>query len=298
MFANIVFYIFFVVLTMAPPSFAQEEMETQSSQASLPTTRPTTKLSPQIRVIEKEEKDFIIPRELIQQFFNQPKVFTETEMEEAAYIVDNAEGSIHATIGDIIYVRDLDNPVKGDNYLLVSPGQVYRDRSGDILAHEVTYLGDAVVVEQPEDDFDFFDDDAPADLTTLKVTKANREIRQGDRVVASEKQKFYEDFRPHAPKILEDAYILGVIDESTEIGQYQVVIINKGLDDNMEIGHLLIVQKAGRTTEDSLDNQKTVRLPKRYAGKLLVFEVFDTISYALVTEAALSIHVFDEVTVP
>ncbi|OAD22194.1 Peptidoglycan-binding LysM, partial [Candidatus Thiomargarita nelsonii] len=82
------------------------------------------------------------------------------------------------------------------------------------------------------------------------------------------------------------------------IGQYQVVIINKGLEDGIEIGHLLAVNKNSRQIIDRTVSEDEVTLQKQRAGTLLVYRVFDRISYALVMTSRLPISVFDQVSVP
>jgi len=46
------------------------------------------------------------------------------------------------------------------------------------------------------------------------------------------------------------------------------------------------------------EDAEEVELPGQHAGTLLVFKVFDTVSYALVTKATFPIKLFDEVVAP
>jgi len=250
--------------------------------------RDTIKLLPQVRIIEREQTIPTIPRGLIQQFISQPKFITDEEIENAGYVIANANQSLLSTEGHKIYVSNLDEgAVQGDQYIILRLGQTYRSPLEDeVLAQEAIYLGEAVLEIADE----------PA---MLNITKANREIKLGDRLLPKKEQaNFYEDFHPHSPTSLEEAYIIAEANETLVIGQYQVVIINKGLEDGIEIGHLLAVNKNSRQIIDRTVSEDEVTLQKQRAGTLLVYRVFDRISYALVMTSRLPISVFDQVSVP
>jgi hypothetical protein len=265
------------------PVFSQD-----SQQLSLPSDGRTVKLSPQIRLLERERRIPTIKMEAIQQFLNRPKLVTETEIENAGSIIGNAELSFFSTEGNEIYVKGLDEfAVEGSRYMIMRLGQTYRspmeENKGEVLAYEAIFLGEAVLKKAG----------SPA---SLNITMAVREIRRGDLLVPLEEHLFFEDIRPHSAKNIEEAYIIAVLDDSSIISQYQIVVINKGLDDAIERGHVLAIKKNNRRLKEVLDSDDDVSL-KQQVGILLVFRVFDNISYALVTKSSLPIHIFDEVTV-
>ena len=113
----------------------------------------------------------------------------------------------------------------------------------------------------------------------------------------SEGRGFQEDFQPHSPKYLNDAYIIAVVDGTGSlIGKYQIVVINKGSNDDIERGHVLAINKGSHFIRDIYEEE--IMLPQRRAGLLLVFRVFEYVSYALVINSNLPIHLLDEVAVP
>lgn len=249
--------------------------------------RNTIKLSPQVRIIEREQTIPTIPRGLIQQFISQPKFINDDEIENAGYVIANANQSLLSTEGHKIYVSNLDEGTKGDQYIILRLGQTYRSPLEDeVLAQEAIYLGEAVL-------------EIAGEPAMLNITKANREIKLGDRLLLKKQQAiFYEDFHPHSPTSLENAYIIAEANGTLVIGRYQVVIINKGLEDGIEVGHLLAVHKNSRKIIDRIVSEDEVTLQKQHAGTLLVYRVFDRISYALVMTSRLPISVFDQVSVP
>jgi hypothetical protein len=250
--------------------------------------RYTVKLSPQVRIIEREQSIPTIPRGIIQQFLNRPRLITDEEIETAGYVIANANQSLLSTEGHKIYVSNLDEGAAQDRYIILRLGQTYRSplEDGEVLAYEAIYLGEAVL-------------EIPGEPAALNIIKANREIRLGDRLLPKINERtFYDDFHPHSPESLEETYIIAEANGTLIIGRYQVVIINKGLDDGIERGHLLAVNKNSRQIFDTISSEDEVMLQKQRAGTLLVFRVFDSVSYALVMSSRLPINVLDEVTVP
>ena len=60
---------------------------------------------------------------------------------------------------------------------------------------------------------------------------------------------------------------------------------------------MLTVFRTGETVEDRVDGGN-VRLPDEAAGTVMVFKVYDRISYGLVMEATQAIHILDNVRNP
>jgi hypothetical protein len=275
--------------TAVPPAAEKSEKATATQPPPpLTSSRPTVKLSPGVRTLEQKRKIPTIPAEAIQHFLNRPKIFTPDEIESSGYVVANANRTILATTGDKIYVMGFDAPEKYKDYMIVAVGTAYRNPAADeVLAYEAIHLGDATL-EKPGDT------DEPAVLT---VTNARREIVIGARLLPLTEQHATEDFYPHSPEKLEDAYIVGVVDNLSQIGQYQIVVINKGSDDKLERGYMLAVYPNQTETKDIVGSEKKmVTLPSLQVGTLLVFKVFENVSYALVTKATRQFNLYDKVT--
>ncbi len=94
----------------------------------------------------------------------------------------------------------------------------------------------------------------------------------------------------------------------TVIGQYQVVVINRGTRDGLAPGNVLAVLDVGGSVRDTVNRgylggmsrigAKTVRLPDERSGTFMVFKTFDRMSYGLIMEAKNVIHVADRVENP
>ncbi|MDD2816140.1 MAG: hypothetical protein PHP00_10470 [Thiotrichaceae bacterium] len=245
----------------------------------------TVKLSPNMRTLPAERANNLLPLEKIQQFLIRPGVVTEEELRKSAYLIGSADKNLLLTSGMQVYARGLEDSDE-HNYVIIRPGQIYRDPvSNEALAREAIYLGDAELKVE-------------GDPATLLISNAKQEIRVGDRLIPLGERTFNQDIQLHSPRSLEGARIIAVIGGLTQIGQYQVVVINKGLDENMEVGHILAVKRHGGTVKDREQGNEVVTLPNVNAGTLLIFKVFDKISYAVILKANRAINVLDEVTLP
>ncbi|MEZ5671409.1 MAG: hypothetical protein R3E08_03125 [Thiotrichaceae bacterium] len=52
---------------------------------------------------------------------------------------------------------------------------------------------------------------------------------------------FTDDFYPHLPNYLESAKVIAIMGGLTRVAKYQVVVLNKGADDGLEVGHVLAI---------------------------------------------------------
>ena len=118
------------------------------------------------------------------------------------------------------------------------------------------------------------------------------------------------NFFPKAPDIDIDGRIISVVDGVSLIGQYQVVVLNRGARNGLAPGDVLTVFQAGEVVRDRYAGgsfigssrrswvAQSVTLPDEAAGTIMVFKVYDRIGYGLVMEATSDIHVLDAVRNP
>jgi hypothetical protein len=107
--------------------------------------------------------------------------------------------------------------------------------------------------------------------------------------------------------------IIAVVDGTDLIGQYQIVVINRGLRDGLASGNVLAIDRAGERVRDTYANgasftrkaqdlgtsfAKKVQLPDERTGTLLVFKALDRVSYGLIVGASNTIRVYDVVHNP
>lgn len=131
-------------------------------------------------------------------------------------------------------------------------------------------------------------------------------------MLATEDENYSVNFLPRALDNELQGQIISVFDGVSQVGQYQIVVLNRGTRDGLERGHVLSINRSGKTVKDSVlagdfeedyfntkkgvDRKATVTLPDEFAGVALVFKIFEKVSYAIVMKAKLAIHVDDKVS--
>ena len=247
---------------------------------------PTVKLSPTAREERIDQAIPTIPIDAIRQFLTQPLVVDEAEMQTAPYLLTAADEHVIAGAGDRIYVRGVQDESASDFSLYRADGQYQDPDSGEILGHKAQYIGDARL-------------NAFADVSTMTLVRTNREARAGDRLRPVAEDEVHTHFTPHAPQDSVEGRIIDVVDGVSQIGQYQVVAINRGAREGIEVGHVLAVYQAGSQVADPMSpKRELVQLPDELGGELLIFRVFDKVSFGLVMKATRPLHVLDFVRNP
>lgn len=252
--------------------------------------RQTVKLSPGVRASKIDRAIPTIPLDAIRQFLSRPLVLTQKQVDEAAYVVQTAGEHVVAGAGDRVYVRGIKDKQQ-NKFSLFQPGKPYRNpgaEEDDILGIEAIYVGEGTA-------------QAFGDVSTLLLTNTQREARRGDRVMPFDKNEIDEHFMPHAPADKIDGAIIAVVDGVSQIGQHQIVVLNKGTQDKIDVGTVLDVFRKGATISDLVTEEirdDTVTLPDEKAGTLMVFRSFDRVSFALVMEATRAMHIYDAVRNP
>ncbi|CAA9892377.1 Peptidoglycan-binding protein [Candidatus Methylobacter favarea] len=245
------------------------------------------KLLPCIREITGKQAIKLVPAEAIAKYLTSPKVVGKNELDTAPYVIGFAGEHLIAGTGDKIYVRSITRP-KSLSYTIYRAGDTYVSPvSGEILGYEAKYIADSTLQQA-------------GDPATLAVTKSGSEIVIGDRIMVNSEEDVALNYFPRPPAHNIKGNIISVLGGVSQIGQYNVVVIDKGTADGLLPGHELDIYKRGNIVSDAYSAVKTdaVRLPDEIAGTLMVFRPFERISYALIMKAGQAIHVLDKVQIP
>lgn len=246
-----------------------------------------SRLSPQVRSEPLEDAIPTIPFETLRAFLSRPAILDPGAVDELPYLFAHPDGLLGSARRDV-YVRGTDAPV-GTVFNLVHPGEELIDPDdGSVLGYEGLYVGQGRVRRS-------------GDPATVYLTESAREARIGDYLIPEEGVTPV-NFFPQSPGEFVEGRIVSVIDGVSLIGQYQVIVINRGARDGLQPGHVLSVYQTGEVVADTTKNRRffneKVRLPDEPAGTTLVFRIFDRMSYALVMEATREIRVLDTVRNP
>ena len=137
------------------------------------------------------------------------------------------------------------------------------------------------------------------DVDTLFLTNTDREARRGDKV-RSVDIRLPLTFYPKPPSQDVNGSVISVVDGVSRIGQYMMVIINRGTNDGLDSGSVLAIWQRGDEVRDpnSSGFGQKLQLPDTYAGNVMVVKAYEDVSYALVMQAVSEMRVGDRAINP
>ena len=91
--------------------------------------------------------------------------------------------------------------------------------------------------------------------------------------------------------------MIGVASGVTQIGQMNIVIVNRGDREGLAVGDVLAIYQTGQIIEDPV-TKEMVALPDVRAGLLMLFAVYDKASFTLVLTASRPLAVGDKTKNP
>ena len=245
---------------------------------------PSYRMSPTARSTPLSEAVTSIPYEKIAAFLSKGLVLEKAQVQRLPYIVATRGDHMMAAAGNDIYVRGGAPAPPGTRYSVVHVGDKLVDPDDNkVVGFQGIYVGEGLMARG-------------GDPATVALTDTNREALNGDRLVP-ETVDIPLNFFPKAPDIQVDGRIISVVDGVSMIGQFQVVVMNRGARNGLAPGDVLTVFQSGEVVKDRIKGGK-VKLPDEEAGTVMVFKVYDRIGYGLVMEATTPIHVMDAVRNP
>lgn len=251
---------------------------------------PLLRLSPQVRS-EGLERGAIdaIPAGLIEPYLTQPLVIEKDALAGAPRIAASAENRLYLGTGDRVYVR---GALQGatDFQVFRPRGPLKDPQTGAVLAHEATYVGTVKLVKAA----------APGvDVHTMTVSGSVSEMGVGDRLLPAPPPTV-RNYVPHAPLVGIDARVMSIHAGVTHAGQNQIVTVNRGSIDGLDVGSVLQLYHFGKTVADPEGSKglfglkkPTMKLPDEQYGSLFIFRVFGRVSYGLIMQATAPVEVGD-----
>ena len=105
---------------------------------------------------------------------------------------------------------------------------------------------------------------------------------------------------PHAPEPEQQGLVVSIYGNAVRYaGQSQVVAINRGARDGVELGQVLALLKEGGLLPDKTDSSKPeLRLPGERNGLMIVFRGFERVSYALLLQITDGVKIGDRFVNP
>ena len=288
--------------------------------------KPTVRLSPDMRSVERRAVN-AIPLDKIKPFIKNARIISAEEYEGLPYVVANMERRINTTVGDRTYVRDFDGAT-GDRVAVMrlnniyyrqgeemkrarDPGHGYHVRdelklpqgfwrpvnswgkSAEIIGYELYEVSKATVAKT-------------GDPAIFEIDSGRTEVQEGDLIMPLDGHAFPGQFMPKAMAAMpDDMKVLAIEGAHYGVGHFQIVAISGGSRQGVEAGHVFSAFRPGETIRDEVKypagsmadagtwNGDKVTLPDEYDAHIMVFRVFDEVSYAMVMDGARPVREHD-----
>lgn len=218
----------------------------------------------------------------IEPFLSQPLVIEEGQLLDVPRIMATQEGRVMLGKGDKAFVRgDLKG---GTSFQVFRPGIPLKDPDGNaVIGYEAVYLGTVKLQRAAKTD---------AEAHIFNVVNFKEEMTIGDRLMPVPPTPIL-NYAPHPPEKQVDARIVSIYGGVTHAGQNQIVAINRGKNDGIDLGTVLELYRYGQIVADRTDDKKPVKLPDEQYGTLFIFRAFNKIAYGLIMQVTDAVQVGD-----
>jgi hypothetical protein len=264
----------------------------------------TVRLTPQVRTSPLDDAIRAIPYDLLMDFVGRPSMLSKDEVKDAPYVVGIRDRHLIGSSENEVYGRGVENAVPDARYTILHVGDELRDPDdGDVLGYMTYFAGTGQVIQADNRDGKQERDR----MAHLKVVETGREILQGDKLFPAEAD-LGDPFVPSAPSDTDlNGQVVAVHDGIYVAGRYQVLALNRGKKHGLEPGNVVAIFQRGEDIRDRFSgstwrnlstNYEKVRLPSERNASVLVFKVYDRMSYGLVVESTSSITIGDYIKHP
>jgi hypothetical protein len=280
--------------------------------------KPTVRMSPGVRKLPRES---IPPIEwkAIEFFVTNARVLLPGTFSDLPYVVANESQRHTATEKDLTYVRGIDGRV-GEDFAIVRLRHIYYDDKGvmkrakhhkyaEHLPGDLEYpdnIWNATLSwrhkNPPVLGYEYWDiavarlvkEGNPA---TLEIQSGRTEVKAGDFILPIDDHVYDPQLIPHAMRSIANGMeVIALTQTSYGSGHYQILAINAGSNQGVEPGHVFSAFRPGKRVRDEVKYPKgswadaktfkddMVVLPDQFSAHILIFRVFDEVSYAMIMD--------------
>lgn len=276
------------------------------------------KLTPQARVVSQKSTAIpTLPLPLMEPFLRFEQTLSEEQFDAHPIVLGANKNVKMKTEGHLLYIKaDL---VLGGHYAIYRKGEVYTDPdSNEKLGIEAVLVGSGRVVEQGN-----LANGRPA---RLLLDSVKQEVKAGDIVMPiATGQSFPAQFAMTRPEQATTGKIIASDNKLREFSTMSVVVLNVGRNEQLQEGHILDIWKQSPTViegqhgpryiedassleklmtevgswfgEENDDDSVVWHMPKEKVGEVMVFKVYDKLSYAMVVRTSEPVRIGDSVQV-
>jgi len=243
--------------------------------------KPIVKLSPKIRVRDKKAVP-TVNEGLVLPYLQSDRLVTQADIESAQRVLGTSDGRKFLTAQDRLFISGQQQHPKWGIYRAVATYQRTQPTTSIVSLRLVATAKLSAVDES---------------FSSLKVESQLQEILINDVVLpelALDKSTLTTTFYPSPTKMGQSANIVGSLEGAKFSAQNQVVVIDRGTDDELRQGSMFSLRESGAVVygqqgDYSYDSNATgnkVQLPNTEIGNLMVIRPYQHFSLALVTQSS------------
>jgi hypothetical protein len=203
------------------------------------------------------------------------------ELGKMGLVVGSHEGKIMFAAGDVVFTNLGENSgVKvGDRFSILEQGdRVFHPQTKKLIGYQVEIVGDLEIVE------------LNGEVSTAKIIHSGNVVAKGNFLRAFEPAVKEIDLKQFSGQI--DGFIVGAQNPVLNSAANDIVYLDRGARDGLAVGNLMLAYRPGGSVLEP-GTKKTLKLPPRLLGKVLIIDVKDGTSEALITSSLDAIRVGD-----
>jgi hypothetical protein len=290
-------------------------MYTPEGEPVLVMGKKVLKLSPQKRISRKKSEAIpVLPLNKIAPYLSYEQALDEEVIESLPYVLGADRSIKRALPGDLLYVKgDLKSNRK---FAIYRKGKEYIDpETEDSLGYEAVLVGVA----------DLLNSGNPAEGVPAKVriATAKQEVRASDVLMPiREGQDLPAFFKMRPLENQLEGSIIATPTNVAGVSKYEVVVINKGFINDVAPGHIMDISRKSPAVVDqglgpkyqdeatryekfvgnvknlfqSESDKGVYDMPYESVGQVMLFKVYERVSYGIVTRNTEAIQVGDRIS--
>ncbi len=238
------------------------------------------RLSPRIRKTDRFTPIMSIPRVALKSFVEERRIVDTARINKMPYILSAVGLRELISEGDEVFIRGALDP-DFNQYDIYRQGKTYGLDNGLATSNtEIIRVGSANVVERQDE------------ISRVDIIKAEGLIRKSDFLVRSQALSLKPLYYLAAAPAGITGKVIAAVNDAYQIARYDGVVIDLGASSTVYAGHVFNVMGARDSVKDPRTNEM-VKIGNQKIGELMVVNVFENLSYAIILSATHTISIGD-----
>ncbi|MCX5859182.1 MAG: LysM domain-containing protein [Proteobacteria bacterium] len=203
------------------------------------------------------------------------------ELGKMGLIVGSHEEKIMFSAGDVVFTNLGENSgVKvGDRFSILEQGnKVFHPQTKKLMGYQVEIMGDLEIME------------LNGQVSTAKIIHSENVVAKSNFLRAFEPAVKEIDLKQFSGQI--DGFVVGAQNPVENSVEKDIIYLDRGTRDGLEVGNLMLVYRPSQSVLEP-GTKKSLKLPPRLLGKVLIVDVKDGTSAALITSSLDTVRVGD-----